>query len=413
MKRRVVVTGLGAITPLGNSVEETWQGISEGRSGIGRITRFDCTDYETKIAGELKGFDPLVFINKKEVRRYDDFIIYALAAAAMAVRDARLTINDDNAERTGVIIGSAIGGLTTMEREKLALTQNGPGKMSPFIIPSALCNLAAGQVSIKHGAMGPISCTVTACAAGTNAIGEAGRVISRGDAEVMIAGGAEAAICSLAVAGFNAMRAISTRNDLPGEASRPFDRERDGFVIGEGAGIVILEELQTALNRGARIYGELVGYASTADAYHMAAPPPGHAGAARCMRAALRDAGMVPDELEYINAHGTSTQINDAYETEAIKTVFGEHARRLAVSSTKSMTGHMLGAAGGVEAIFSLKAMQEGFLPPTTNLQNPDPQCDLDYVPNYARKAAIRTAMSNSFGFGGANAVLIFRKFEN
>lgn len=412
MKRRVVVTGLGAVTPLGNSVEETWQGISSGRSGIGRITKFDCTAYETRIAGELKGFDPLVFINKKEVRRFDDFIIFALAAAEMAVRNARLTINDDNAERAGVIIGSAIGGLATMERENLSLHKHGPGRMSPFIIPSALCNLAAGQVSIKQGAKGPISCTVTACASGTNAIGEAGRVILRGEAEVMIAGGAEAAICPLAVAGFNAMRAISTRNDRPGEASRPFDRERDGFVIGEGAGIVILEELQTALNRGARIYGELAGYASTADAYHMAAPPPGHDGAARCMRAALKDAGMVPEELDHINAHGTSTQINDAYETEAIKTVFGEHARKLAISSTKSMTGHLLGATGGVEAIFSLQAIQEGLIPPTINLINPDPECDLDYVPNHARRLAIRSAMSNSFGFGGANAVLIFRKFD-
>ncbi len=412
MKRRVVITGLGAVTPLGNSLEETWQGIAAGRSGIGIITKFDCSSYETRIAGELKGFDPLLFIHRKELRRYDDFIIYALAAAAMAVEDAGLIINDRNAERTGVIIGSAIGGLATMERAKLAVSQGGPDKMSPFTIPGSLCNLAAGQVSIKHGAKGPINCTVTACAAGTNAIGEAARVISRGDADAMITGGAEAAICSLSVAGFNAMRAISTLNDQPEKASRPFDLKRDGFVISEGAGIVILEEFSRALDRGARIYAELAGYATTSDAYHMAAPPPGHAGAAHCMRLALKDAGMEPEEMEYINAHGTSTEINDAYETEAIKTIFAEHARNLSVSSTKSMTGHMLGATGAVEAIFAAKAIYEGLIPATINLDNPDPLCDLDYVPHLARKAAIRTAMSNSFGFGGANAVLVFRKFE-
>lgn len=413
MKRRVVITGLGALTPLGNSLGETWQGITEGRSGIGIISKFDCSGYETRIAGELKGFDPLVFIHRKEVRRYDDFIIYALAAADMAVADAALAINDQNAERTGVIIGSAIGGLATMERAKLAVAQGGPEKMSPFTIPGALCNLAAGMVSIKQGAKGPINCTVTACAAGTNAIGEAARTISRGDADAMITGGSEAAICSLSVAGFNAMRAISTLNDEPEKASRPFDLKRDGFVISEGAGIIILEELNRALDRGVRIYAEIAGYASTSDAYHMAAPPPGHAGAARCMLLALNDAGIRPDEMEYINAHGTSTEINDACETEAIKTVFGEHARKIPVSSTKSMTGHMLGATGGVEAIFAVKAIHEGLIPPTINLENPDPICDLDYVPHLARKKAIRTAMSNSFGFGGVNAVLVFKKYDD
>ena len=412
MKRRVVITGMGAVTPLGNTAAETWEGICRGRSGVAPITRFDCTPFETKIAGEVKGFDPLLYVNKKELRRVDDFIIYALAAAEMAMADAGLIIGEEKAERTGVIIGSAIGGLATIEKEKEAILQGGPRKMSPFTIPAVLANLAAGHVSIRFRAKGPINCTVTACASGACAIGDAARIIADGYADVMIAGGVEAAVTPLCVAGFNAMRALSRRNDEPQKASRPFDRDRDGFVIGEGSGVVILEALSHALERGALIQGELAGYGVTSDAFHMAAPPPGHEGAARGMKAALRDAGIDASEIDYINAHGTSTPLNDAYETEAIKTLFGEHTQRLAVSSTKSMTGHMLGAAGAVEAILCLKAIAEGVLPPTINLDHPDPACDLDYVPHQARKREIRTAMSNTFGFGGVNAVLILRKFE-
>ena len=412
MKSRVVITGLGAVTPLGNDVAETWEAICRGKSGVTPITRFDCTSFETKIAAEVKGFDPLRYINKKELRRLDDFIIYALAAAEMAIADSGLVVGEEAAERTGVIIGSGIGGLATIEREKVAILQGGPRKMSPFTIPAVLANLAAGHVSIRFSAKGPINCTVTACSAGTCAIGDAARIITDGAADIMIAGGSEAAVTPMCVAGFNAMRAISRRNEEPEKASRPFDIDRDGFVIGEGSGIVILEALSYALKRGARIHGELVGYGLTGDAFHMAAPPPGHEGAVRAMKAALRDAGMDIAEIDYINAHGTSTPLNDAYETEALKTVFGEHAGRLAVSSTKSMTGHLFGAAGGVEAIFCLKAISEGVLPPTINLDHPDPACDLDYVPHRARKKAIRTAMSNSFGFGGVNASLIFQKFE-
>ena len=412
LKRRVVITGMGAVTPLGNSVAETWEGICAGKSGIARITKFDCTAFDTKIAGELKGFDPLRYVNRKELRRVDDFIVYALAASEMALADAGPAIGAGEAERAGVIIGSAIGGLATIEREKEAVFLGGPRKMSPFTIPAALANLAAGHVSIRFGAKGPISCPVAACASGTCGIGDAFRIVTDGYADVMIAGGVEAAVTPLSVAGFNAMRTISKRNDEPEKASRPFDRERDGFVISEGCGMVILESLPHALERGARIYGELAGYGNTSDAFHMAAPPDGHEGAQRCMRAALRDAGMDPADIDYINAHGTSTVMNDAFETEAIKTVFGEHSRKLAVSSTKSMTGHMLGAAGGIEAILCLKAIGDGVLPPTINLDTPDPDCDLDYVPHHARKKDIRVAMSNTFGFGGVNAVLIFRKFE-
>ena len=412
MNRRVVITGMGAVTPLGNTVAETWEGICRGKSGIGRITRFDCTAFETKIAGELKGFDPLQYVNRKEQRRLDDFIIYALASAEMAMADAGLVIGAGEAERAGVIIGSAIGGIATIEKEKEAVLLGGPRKMSPFTVPAALANLAAGHVSIRFGAKGPINCSVTACASGTCSIGDAARIIAGGYADVMIAGGVDAAVTPLCVAGFNAMQAISTRNEEPEKASRPFDRDRDGFVISEGCGLVVLEALPRALEKGARIYGELAGYGSTSDAFHMAAPPPGHEGAARCMRAALHDAGMDASGIDYINAHGTATTLNDAYETEAIKAVFGEYARRLAVSSTKSMTGHLLGATGGLEAILALKAIGEGILPPTINLDNPDPACDLDYVPHQARKMEIRTAMSNTFGFGGVNAVLIFRKFE-
>jgi 3-oxoacyl-[acyl-carrier-protein] synthase II len=411
MKRRVVVTGLGALTPLGNSVNESWEGVVAGKSGIGPITKFDCSAFKTKIAGEVKNFDPLQYVSKQEVRRYDDFILYALAAAEMALADAHLTISPEISERAGVIIGSAIGGLAKLEEEVTNLLNAGPRKISPFAVPAILANLASGHVSIRFGAKGPINCAVTACAAGTSAIGDAFRTIACGDADVMIAGGVEAAVTQLAVGGFGAMRALSVKNDEPQKASRPFDKDRDGFVIGEGCGIVILEELSFALNRGARIYAELAGYGCTSDAFHMAAPPPGHEGAARCMRAAVRDAGLKPEDIDYINAHGTSTPLNDLYETQAIKSLFGEHAAKLMVSSTKSMTGHMLGGTGGVEAIFAVKAIQEGLIPPTINLDHPSDECDLDYVPHTARRREIKTALSNTFGFGGVNAVLLFRKF--
>jgi 3-oxoacyl-[acyl-carrier-protein] synthase II len=413
MKRRVVVTGLGALTPLGNSVDASWEGVIAGKSGIGPITKFDCSAYKTKIAGEVKNFDPLQFVNKQDVRRFDDFILYALAASEMAVTDAHLSIHPDFAERTGVMIGSAIGGLLTLEEEVINLINTSPKKISPFAVPAILANLAAGHVSIRFGAKGPINCAVTACAAGTSAIGDAFRTIVYGDADVMITGGVEAAVTRLAVGGFGAMRALSVRNDDPPRASRPFDKDRDGFVIGEGSGIVILEELSFALNRGARIYAELAGYGCTADAFHMAAPPPGHEGAARSMRAAIRDAHLNPEDIDYINAHGTSTPLNDLYETQAIKSLFGEHAGKLAVSSTKSMTGHMLGGTGGVEAIFAVKALQEEMIPPTINLDHPGDGCDLDYVPHVARRREIHTAMSNTFGFGGVNAVLLFKKFTD
>ncbi len=411
MKRRVVVTGLGALTPLGNSVRESWAGVIAGKSGIGPITKFDCAAFKSRIAGEIKNFEPLHFVDKQEVRRYDDFILYALAASTMAMADAKLTIIPEISGRAGVIIGSGIGGVATMESEIKVLFNSGPRKISPFAIPAILANLASGHVSIRFGAKGPINCTVTACAAGTSAIGDAYKTIAYGDADIMITGGAEAAITPLGVGGFSAMRALSTRNDEPQKASRPFDRGRDGFVIGEGCGIVILEELSFAERRGAHIYAELAGYGCTSDAFHMAAPPPGHEGAARSMQIALTAAGLNTTDIDYINAHGTSTPLNDLYETQAIKTLFGEHAKKLMVSSTKSMTGHMLGGTGGVEAIFAVKAIQEGVIPPTVNLDNPDPECDLDYVPNVARRKKINTAMSNTFGFGGVNAVLVFKKY--
>ena len=412
MKKRVVITGLGTVNPLGNCVEDTWKEICAGRSGIGEITKFDTTGFQTKIAGELKDFDPLNFVNRKEVRRLDDFIIYSLASAQMAIEDSGLTINDGNAERVGVILGSAIGGLATIEKEKENVLNHGPKKMSPFAIPAVLANLAPGHVSIRFQAQGPISCVVTACASGTYAIGDSFRIITNGYADVMIAGGCEAAICSLTIGGFNAMRAISVRNDDPETASRPFDRDRDGFVVSEGCGILILEELSSAIKRGAKIYGEIAGYGLTSDAFHMASPPPGHTGAARCMQLALEDAGMEPTDVDYINAHGTSTPLNDIYETKAIEKVFGEHSKSLAISSTKSMTGHLLGAAGGLEAIIAVKSICDGIIPPTINLDNPDPECDLDCVPNRARKKDVGVVMSNTFGFGGANAVVIFKKFE-
>ena len=409
MTRRVVITGLGAISPLGNSAEESWKGVCAGKSGIGLITKFDTTVFDTKIAGEVKAFDPLQHVNKKEYRRLDDFIVYALAAADMAVQDAGHT--RIAGERSGVIIGSAIGGLATIEKEKETILQAGPRRVATFMIPAVLANLAAGHVSIRYGLKGPITCPTTACAAGTNAIGDAFRMIRDGYADLMITGGVEAAVTPLAVAGFNAMRTLSTKNDVPEKASRPFDRKRDGFVIGEGCGLLILEELSAALKRDAKIYGEVIGYGLTSDAYHLAAPPPGHEGAVRCMKEALADGRIAPEEVDYINAHGTSTLLNDLYEAQAIKTVFGATNPGIAVSSTKSMTGHMLGAAGGVEAIFTVKALQEGVMPPTINLDEPDPENDLDHVPHQARQKDMRFALSNTFGFGGVNVSLVLKKY--
>jgi len=409
VKRRVVITGLGAVTPLGNSAEESWQGACAGKSGIGRITKFDTADFSTKIAAEVKSFDPLKYVNKKECRRLDDFILYALAASEMAFDDADLA--EVGGERSGVIIGSAIGGLATIEKEKETILRAGPRRVATFMIPAVLANLAAGHVSIRFGLKGPITCPTTACAAGTNAVGDAFRMIRDGYADLMIAGGVEAAVSPLAVAGFNAMRALSTKNDEPEKASRPFDQKRDGFVIGEGCGLVVMEELTAALKRGAEIYGEVIGYGLTSDAFHLAAPPPGHEGAVRCMRNALSDGGIRPAEVDYINAHGTSTPLNDLYETQAIKTVFGEENPGVPVSSTKSMTGHMLGAAGGVEAVFTVMAIRDGMIPPTINLDEPDPECDLDYVPHRARRKEIKVAMSNTFGFGGVNATLVLKKW--
>ncbi len=411
MKRRVVITGLGALTPLGNSVAESWAGAIAGKSGIVPITRFDASAFPSRIAGEIKNFDPMQYVDKKEIRRYDNFAIYAIATAQMALADAALTISPEIAERVGVIIGSAIGGAQTIEDEVRALLQGGPRKISPFGVPAILANLASGHVSMRSGAKGPINCTVTACAAGTSAVGDCYKTIAYGDADAMISGGVEAAITPLGVGGFCAMRALSTRNDDPQKASRPFDKGRNGFVIAEGCGVLILEELSFAQKRGAKIYAEIIGYGCTSDAYHLAAPPPGHEGAARSMQVALKDADLKTTDIDYINAHGTSTPLNDLYETQAIKTLFGEHAKKLLVSSTKSMTGHMLGGTGAVEAIFTAKALSEGIVPPTINLEEPDEGCDLDYVPNVARHQSIATAMSNSFGFGGVNAVLVMKKY--
>ena len=411
MKRRVVITGLGAVTPLGNTAAESWANAVAGKSGIGPITRIDASAMASRIAGEIKNFDPLQFIDKKEVRRQDKFTVYALAASQMAIDDAALTLGPDIAERVGVIIGSAIGGAATFEEEAVLLHTSGPRKISPFSVPAILANLASGHVSMRFGAKGPINCAVTACASGTSALGDAYKIIAYGDADAMIAGGVEAAVTPLSVGGFCAMRALSLRNDEPEKASRPFDKGRDGFVIAEGSGVVILEELSFALNRGAKIYAEIVGYGCTSDAYHLAAPPPGHEGAGRCMKVAIKDAGLQPSDIDYINAHGTSTPLNDLYEAQAIKALFGEHAKKLLISSTKSMTGHMLGGTGAVEAIFTVKALQEGIIPPTVNLNNPDEECDLDFVPNVSRRQDISTALSNSFGFGGVNAVLVFKKY--
>lgn len=411
-KRKVVVTGLGAVTPLGLDATSSWQALIDGNSGVGYITQFDANDYPVKIAAEVKGFDPTKYIEPKEVKKMDRFIHFAIAATQMALEDSGLKINDENSERIGIVIGSGMGGLPAIEYYHKILLERGWKRVSPFFIPMVIVNLAAGQISLKYGIKGPNLAVTTACATGNHSIGEAFRMIQYGDADVMIAGGAEAVITPMAVAGFSIMRALSTRNEEPTKASRPFDINRDGFVMGEGAGIIILEELEHALKRGAKIYSELAGYGMSSDAYHITAPSPEGEGGARCMKMALNDAGVKPEEVDYINAHGTSTKQGDELETQAIKTVFGEHAYKICVSSTKSMTGHLLGAAGGVEAIFTILSIYNGIVPPTINLDNPDPECDLDYVPYKMRKKEIKCAMTNSFGFGGTNASLVFRKFS-
>ena len=412
MSRRVVITGIGLVSSLGIGTESNWQALSAGTSGVSRITKFDVSGFAAQIGAEVKGFDPLRFIEKKDVKKMDVFIQYAIAASQFAMDDSRLQITADNAADVGVFIGSGIGGFITIEREHKALLDGGPRRISPFFIPSAIINLAAGQVSIRFGAKGPNLATCTACSASAHAIGESFEIIRRGDAEAMIAGGSEAAITPMSVGGFGAMRALSTRNAEPERASRPFDKDRDGFIIGEGAGVVILEELEHARRRGAPIYAELVGYGLSADAYHMTAPSEDGDGGRRVMAMAIRKAGIRPDEVDYINAHGTSTPYNDKLETMAIKACFGDHARALAISSTKSMTGHLLGGAGGLEAGITALAIHHQLVPPTINLDAPDPECDLDYVPHTSRTMAIRYALSNSFGFGGTNAALLFKKYE-
>lgn len=398
------------LTPLGIGLEKTWAGILAGKSGIGKITRFDTTNFPVKIAGEIKGFDPFDFLPKKDVKKMDTFIHYAMAASELAMIRSGLKVHKGNAEKVGVIIGVGLGGLPVIERYHDLYNKKGFKKISPFFIPMLIANLASGQVSIKYGAKGPNSCVSTACATGTHAIGDAYRIIQRGEADAMITGGAESVITPLGVGGFAAMKALSTRNDEPEKASRPFDKFRDGFVVGEGAGIMILEELKSALKRNAKIYAEVVGYSLNADAYHITSPAPEGKGAARCLKMALDSAALKPEDIDYINAHATSTQA-DSLETAAIKSVFGAHAYNLPVSSTKSMIGHLLGAAGGVEAIFSVMSIETGKLPPTINYENKDPECDLDYVPNQARTANVNVAISNSFGFGGTNASIIFRKY--
>jgi len=412
LKRRVVITGVGMITPVGLDTEKSWEGLVSGRSGIGPITQFDDKDVPTQIAGEVKGFDPARYIEPKEIKKMDRFIHLAIAASQMAMDDSKLIVSPGNADRVGVMVSAGMGGLPALEKYHQVYMERGSRKITPFFIPMLIINEAAGHISIRYGAKGPNICVVTACATGTHSIGEAFKWIQRGDADAIIAGGTESCICPLGVGGFNAMKALSTRNSEPGRASRPFDAERDGFVMGEGAGVVILEDLELANKRGARIYAEVIGYGASSDAYHITSPAPNGEGAARCMAMALRDADIAPAVMGYINAHGTSTKYGDELETIAIKTVFGDHAYKIPVSSTKSMTGHLLGAAGGVEAVISILAMDRGVLPPTINLENPDPECDLDYVPNTARKAQVEVTMSNSFGFGGTNACLIFRKYR-
>lgn len=411
-KRRVVVTGLGAVTPLGTGVAKSWGALLEGRSGIVKISKFDAAGYRTQIAGEVKDFEAEEFVDKKLARKMDRYIHYALAASQMAVMDAKIEIDSAIADRVGTIVGTTGGGLETLERNHRALLEGRPQEISPFFIPAYITNMAAAQVAMRFHAKGPNFAPTTACAASTHAIGDAFKVIQRGDADVMIAGGAEAALTPLTVAGLGAMQATSTRNDEPEKASRPFDKNRDGFVSGEGSGMIVLEELGFALRRDAEIYTEVVGYGANSDAHHITSPSPGGEGAIKCMKMALADSGASPEEINYINAHGTSTPMNDQAETVAIKAVFGEHSRKLAISSNKSMIGHLWGAAGGVEAVFTVLSLKEGIIPPTINYETPDPECDLDYVPNVARKADLRMALCNSFGFGGTNGGLIFKKFE-
>ncbi len=412
MKRRVVVTGMGVISALGLDVQTFWSNIIKGKSGVSLVESFDTTEYETKIAAEVKDFDPVAYLPKKEVRRMDRFVQFAVAATAQALQDANFKITEENAHEVGVLIGSGIGGIKTLEEQARTLFEKGPRRISPFFIPMMIPDMASGQVSIYTGAQGPNLTAVTACASSAHAIGESFRTIQYGDAKMMITGGTEATITGLAMAGFIAAGALSTRNDQPEKASRPFDATRDGFVMGEGAGILILEELEHALARGAEIYGEIVGYGLTGDAYHITSPHPEGRGALKAMEMAIKDAGWQLEQVDYINAHGTSTIQNDLLETKAIKQLFKEKASRLAVSSTKSMTGHLLGAAGGVEAIICLLALKHGIIPPTINYEVPDPECDLDYVPNKAREQQITNALSNSFGFGGHNATLAFAKYE-
>jgi 3-oxoacyl-[acyl-carrier-protein] synthase II len=409
-KKRVVVTGIGLVSPLGNTTEETWYGLTLGRSGVDYITRFDTSQHKVRFAAEAKGFDPLKFVEKKEIKKMDYFIFFAIAAAKGALDDSGLKITPENAENIGVFIGSGIGGFSVFEREHSKMLEGGPDRISPFFIPASIINIASGYVSIDSGAKGPNSATATACSSGAHALGDSFKIIQRGEAVAMICGGSEGAITPMSVGGFAAMRALSTRNDDPARASRPFDKDRDGFVIGEGAGILILEELEHAKARGAKIYAEIVGYAMTSDAFHITMPDVD--GPRRVMVKAIKDAQIQPDQIDYINVHGTSTPIGDVNETNAIKAAFGEHAYKLAASSTKSMTGHLLGGAGGLEAGITALAVHHQILPPTINYETPDPECDLDYIPNQTRNSAVRYALSNSFGFGGTNAALVFKRFE-
>ncbi|WP_373501661.1 beta-ketoacyl-ACP synthase II [Desulfococcus sp.] len=412
MNRRVVITGLGLVTPVGIGVDASWAALCAGKSGVGEITRFDASDYTTKIAAEVKGFNPEDFVPKKDAKRNQLFISYALAASRMAVEDAGLTIDEKNGARVGVITGCGLGGLATLEEHTMIINTRGPKRVSPFFIPMMIGNMAAGMISIQFGARGPNLSIATACAAGTHAVGEAYKNIQRGFSDAVITGGMESVITPTCVAGFGAMKALSTRNDDPLKASRPFDKDRDGFVVGEGSGILIIEALEYALERGARIYGEILGYGMSGDGYHMTSPPPDAEGAVRCMEAAISDAGISCDRIDYINAHGTSTPLNDLYETRAIKTVFKEYANSVPISSTKSMTGHLLGAAGGVETVFTTLAAYHDIIPPTINFESGDEECDLDYVPNVARNTKVDIAMSNSFGFGGTNATIIVGKYK-
>ncbi|MFS8871861.1 beta-ketoacyl-ACP synthase II [Synechococcus sp. R50.1] len=411
--RRVVITGLGAVTPIGNSPAEFWQSLLAGRSGIGPITHFDASRHDCRIAGEVKGFDPLDYLDRKDVKRTDRFVHLAMAATRQALEDADFHITDLNAEQVGVILGTGIGGIRVLEEQQTIYLQKGPDRCSPFMVPMMIANMAAGHLAIHFGAKGPNSCTVTACASGSNAIGDAFRLIQRGEVQVAITGGTEAAVTPLSMAGFSAMKALSTRNDAPEQACRPFDRDRDGFVMGEGAGILLLEELEHARARGAKIYAEIVGYGLTCDAHHMTNPAPGGEGAARAMRLALKDAGLQPGDVQHINAHATSTPLGDIAEVQAIKSVFGEHAPRLAISATKSMTGHLLGGAGGIATVATALAIHHGWVPPTLNLDNPDPECEgLDFVPHKGRQMAVEAALVNAFGFGGHNVTLALRRYS-